>query len=197
MSRVRGGPLSPRLLRLVAAGLHADERPLLAWLGAQLAGRLGVATVEDDPLPLERAWVDGAGRCSSNHLVDALIERDPVGRQGLEPVDWTLAVTSADLFAPGREFVFGEATLGGAWAAIGLSRMRAADDPEEDTLRRRALTEALHEIGHLAGLEHCAAARCAMAPAADAAALDEKESTYCPACRVAVVIALDRSPHGS
>lgn len=186
--------MSGRLLRLVPVALGPEDRPHLSWLGARLGALLALPTVEADPLPLAPDWLEPDGRCASNHLVDALIHRDPLGREGRTPRDWTLAVTAADLFADGRDFVFGEAARGGAWAVLGLARLRSDDDPDDRALRRRALTEALHELGHLAGLDHCPDPACAMAAAADLADVDRKENAYCPDCGAAVTSALDPSP---
>lgn len=42
--------------------------------------------------------------------------------------------------------------------------------------------EALHEIGHMLGLGHCAGS-CCMQPSGNAAAVKNKPAAFCPACR--------------
>jgi archaemetzincin len=189
MSAGAATPFARRTLRLLPIGLQAEDLALVGWLGSALAARAGFLPVQEPPLPLERAWLDPArGQCSSNRLVDALVERAG-GGAGEE---WTLAVTTADLFAPGRDFVFGEAALGGAWAVVSLARLRdprAGDDA--DLLRARLLVEALHELGHLAGLAHCARPECAMGRAARPEDVDRKGTEFCSDCLATLGSALD------
>jgi archaemetzincin len=170
-------PFAGRTLRLLPLALQAEDLSLVSWLGSALASRTGLLPVQEAPIPLDRAWLDPArGQYSSNRLVDALIAR----ADGLAGEEWTLAVTAADLFAPGRDFVFGEAALGGAWAVVSLARLDSPDG--RDLLRPRLLVEALHELGHLAGLSHCDRPACAMARAAHPEHIDRKEPAFCPDC---------------
>ena len=174
-----------RLLRLVPVSLDADDLALLDWLGAALARRLPLVPLRGDSLPLDPGWLDAPrGQWSSNQLVDALVDRHPEG------TEWTLALTAADLYAPGRDFVFGEATRGGAWAVVSLARLRPERD-DDVTLRTRLLAEAIHELGHLAGLDHCPQPRCPMAYAHSLAAVDHKDTDLCSTCRHGVTNALD------
>jgi archaemetzincin len=189
VSAPAGTPFHRRTLHLLPIALQAEDLALVGWLGSALASRGGFLPVQDAPLPLERGWVDPArGQCSSNGIVDALVARSG----GLAGEEWTLALTAADLFAPGRDFVFGEAALGGAWAVVSLARLRdpaAADDA--GLLRSRLLVEALHELGHLAGLGHCARPRCVMAPSAQPEHVDHKQAEFCSECLAAMGGALD------
>lgn len=173
----------PRELLLVAAGSLEGEEELRAWLGGELSARFGAPVRAGEPLRLREEWRGGRGRYDSNRIVDALIDRDGDPR-GDPPDRWTLALTDADLFAPGREFVFGEAAQGGAWAVVGLARLRPspeAADPDA-LLRRRVLTEAVHELGHVAGLEHCERPDCVMFPSVTLEDSDRKGPLFCPAC---------------
>jgi len=170
-----------RLLRLVPLGLDASDRAVVAWLGSALAARMAVIPVEQPGVPLDPTWHDPVtGRFSSNEIVDALIAMGDASSAD----DWTLAIAAVDLVAPGREFVFGEATLGGPFALISLARLRAVDSSDDTELvRERALREALHELGHLAGLPHCPRPRCAMTPSALPTDVDSKSDSFCPDCR--------------
>jgi archaemetzincin len=182
-----------RILRLVPLALQAEELAVLHWLGAELSRRGGLLPVQDSSLALDRAWLDADRRqYSSNRVVDALIARSAPPRRG-EPEEWTLAITAADLFAPGREFVFGEAALGGAWAVLSLARLRDPRCPDDQELvLDRALKEALHELGHLARLTHCRSLRCVMSPSAQPADIDRKDASFCDSCEAALEPALDR-----
>jgi archaemetzincin len=163
-----------RLLILPIGPLGIDPH-LPAWLGAELAARLGVVSEIGPPLPLRDAWFDPVrGQFSSNRLVDALIDHAGAA------ADWVLGLTQADLFAAERDFIFGEATLGGHWAVVSLHRLRA-DDPR--LLRERVLKEAVHELGHLAGLAHCPTRDCVMHPSVGIPDTDRKSSRFCGLCR--------------
>lgn len=89
-----------------------------------------------------------------NHIMDVL---------GLSAYERILGVTERDLYASGLNFVFGEA--GSKAAVISLARLREGfyGSPENKGLfYRRAETEAVHELGHTYGLEHCKDAECVM-----------------------------------
>lgn len=175
---------SPRRIEIVQVGEIRQAGLLVAWLGPALAERFGARVGLGEPLELRDEWriVDGE-KFNSNLIVDALMARDePLGEH--PPDRWILALTEADLFAPGRHCVFGEAAQGGAWAVISLARLRAglgSMDPGA-LLRRRILKEAVHELGHLSGLEHCDRAECVMFASYDVVDTDRKSARYCPAC---------------
>lgn len=173
--------MSGRTLLLIPIGLPAEHLPLLHWLGTPLGAELKLTPVLGDPLELRPEWGDTGGRrFSSNALTDALVELHS-SAEGISTPDWVLGVTAVDLFAPGRPFVFGEATLGGGWAVISLARLiPEPDDPER--LRRRLLKEALHELGHLRGLRHCPSPGCVMQPSASPAEVDQKSARFCHLC---------------
>lgn len=167
-----------RALELVAVGPVEDG--LLAYLGRELDRRFGTRSFRGPPLPLHEAWRDpDRGRHLSSTLVDALLARadalgtDPSGH-------WMLGVTQADLCAPDRDFVFGEATVGGPSAVISLARL--ARGAGASRLRARALAEAVHELVHLAGLGHCPHPSCVMHPAEDVEDVDRRGGEPCAVC---------------
>lgn len=181
------------MLTLLPLGPMSLDAGLPGWLAGELGKELGVEAVTAPPLPLRPEWRDaGSDRCSADAVLDFLILRDPPDETS-RPEEWVLALTDADLAAPGRDFVFGEATVGGGWAVVGLARLAA---PELGAFRLRALKEALHEIGHLAGLGHCARGDCVMRESATVADTDRKPAAFCPACaaRFAARDSLDPPP---
>lgn len=165
-----------RLRPLQLRPLGTMEEVPLGWLAAELEARLPVHTHLCEPWPLRAEWLDPErGQYRSNAIVDALVATGPEG--------WMLAVTEVDLFAPGHRFVFGEATLGGCCALVSLARLR--DDVGSEPaprLRHRLLVEAIHEIGHVAGLAHCDIEGCVMMPSAQAADIDAKSPDFCARC---------------
>lgn len=97
-----------------------------------------------------------------------------------------LAVTMADLFAPGVGSVFGEADRAGQCAIVSLARLQApyyGFPLTEARLDRRLLVEAVHELGHLRGLGHCPRRDCAMHLSRSLDDTDDKHPAFCPSCR--------------
>jgi archaemetzincin len=97
-----------------------------------------------------------------------------------------LGLTDADCYAPGLNFVFGQAAPGGREAFVALPRLRQSfyGLPEDPALfRERALKEMVHELGHTWGLSHCADVRCVMHFSNTLHDTDVKGTDFCPRCR--------------
>jgi archaemetzincin len=88
-----------------------------------------------------------------------------------------LGVADVDLFVPDLNFVFGEADTRRAVAVFSLARLRAGPD---NLFRRRAATEAIHELGHTWSLGHCRDAHCVMWFSNTLAESDRKGTRFCP-----------------
>ncbi|MFQ5919275.1 MAG: archemetzincin [Thermoplasmata archaeon] len=90
-----------------------------------------------------------------------------------------LVVTEVDLYVEPLSFVFGQADVGGQAAVISLRRLAS---PESRIFRRRAVTEALHELGHNAGLDHCRKPACVMYFSNRLVDTDRKGPNPCGVC---------------
>jgi archaemetzincin len=122
------------------------------------------------PLP-SRAYDPRRRQHHSTLLLDTLA--------GLERGGWkrVLGVADVDLYVPELNFVFGEADPARGVAVMSLARLRAgAEDP---LFRRRAATEAIHELGHTWGLRHCGNPRCVMWFSNTLAESDRKGTAFC------------------
>lgn len=100
--------------------------------------------------------------------------------------DRILGVTGADCYAPGLNFILGQASTGGREAFITLARLAPSfygrpTDPE--LFRRRALKEMVHELGHTWGLSHCRNPDCVMHFSNTLRDTDRKGVSFCPKCR--------------
>ena len=96
-----------------------------------------------------------------------------------------MGATACDLFIPVLTFVFGQAQLRGRAAVISLARLRPEFHglrPDPQLVARRALKEAVHEVGHTFGLVHCLDRRCPMALSLGLDDLDFKTATPCASC---------------
>lgn len=97
-----------------------------------------------------------------------------------------LGITDVDLFIPILTFVFGEAQLGGSVAVISHHRLQQEFyglPPDDRLLQERTIKEAIHEVGHVAGLTHCHDYDCVMASSHAVEWLDLKSATFCDHCR--------------
>ncbi|RLI00978.1 archemetzincin, partial [Candidatus Bathyarchaeota archaeon] len=97
-----------------------------------------------------------------------------------------LGVTDVDLYAPGLNFIFGEAELLGEAAIISLCRLRPefyGKQPNRDLFTERAIKEAIHEIGHTLGLRHCPNPTCVMHFSLHIGMTDRKRREFCHGCR--------------
>ena len=170
----------PPVLEIVPAGEVDDA--LLRGLGADVEAALGVQWRMGEPVPLRDEWRDPrTGLYRSVHLMHALIASASVEERGRAP-RWRLAIADAGFCAAEVGPIFGEAELEGCCAAVGLAPLRAGSGADTDVLRGRLLTEALHELGHLAGAEHCGRASCVMYASRHIADTDHKGSRFCPRC---------------
>jgi len=108
---------------------------------------------------------------------------------------YVLGVTEADLYVPALNFVFGEAQMRGNASIISLFRLKPefyGELPYSRLFHERALKEAVHEIGHTLGLEHCKRPTCVMYFSNSILDTDRKTATYCEKCRSSVLTALQR-----
>jgi archaemetzincin len=101
-------------------------------------------------------------------------------------VERVLGMIDADCYAPGLNFIFGQAALHGRVAFIALPRLRPsfygmAEDPP--LFRQRVLTEAVHELGHTWGLTHCPDPHCVMHFSNTLHDTDLKGATFCRRCQ--------------
>ncbi|HYW13836.1 MAG TPA: hypothetical protein VE871_17870 [Longimicrobium sp.] len=174
----------PPLLEIVPAG--AVDGALLHMLGADLEAALGLQWHVAPAVPLRDEWRDPAtGLYRSIYLMHALIDRRGKVRRR-DARRWTLAIADAGFCAEGVGPVFGEAEVNGCCCVVGLAPLRGGSGADSDVLRARLLTEALHELGHLAGVEHCRRASCVMYASLHIADTDLKGATFCAVCTPAL-----------
>ena len=98
----------------------------------------------------------------------------------------TLGICNFDAYSSGLNFVFGQASLTGAGAAIYLSRLRQEFyglSADTSMFIDRLLKEATHEVGHSFGLNHCSNQFCVMHFSNSIADTDRKAKDFCDICR--------------
>jgi archaemetzincin len=96
-----------------------------------------------------------------------------------------LALTTADLWpGEGWNFVFGEASLSdrvGIWSISRYGNLEG-NPAESQRARLRAFKVAVHETGHMLGMEHCTAYECQLNGSNTLEEVDVSPLWLCPDC---------------
>ncbi len=151
----------------------------LETLGKSLTEAFGQRTWVGDGIELPwESWDQRRGQ----YLATMLLAELPAPGLGSR----VLGVVDVDIFAPGLNFVFGEADITGKRALISLQRLRQEFyglPKNENLFRERALKEAVHELGHTYGLKHCPNPACVMHFSNSLRDTDFKGWDFCSICQ--------------
>jgi len=148
------------IVELVTLGDFPHELATAVAAGLREELDVEVVTAPEIPLP-EAAYYPPRRRYRADRLLEFLNER----LAGEPAATRVLGLTTVDISTtkpPHRDWgVFGLGELGGRSCVISTFRLRrsARDD---DHLRFRVVTTAVHEVGHTLGLEHCTEPGCVM-----------------------------------
>ncbi|HEX6240970.1 MAG TPA: matrixin family metalloprotease [Polyangiales bacterium] len=158
--------------------------PALAQVEAQLRSQLDVEVLpaRQRELPAS-AYYAPRKRYRAERLLDALDSQPHrgFGQLGLTEVD--ISTTKGKHKDWG---VFGLAWIGGDSAVLSTHRL-LRDKPSEELYRFRVVTTAVHEIGHMLGLDHCSEPRCLMNDAEGSIkTVDESSGELGPRCKAAL-----------
>ncbi len=168
--------------RSLAVAWYMEPHSSVAWLTERLGEAfpgLDVTPYGEVRLPVQFFDVTRGQWISNQVLGYAVLLRERAEADAL------LLVVGGDGYTPGLNFVFGHAVLGGGVGVVYTERLRPefyGQPPDEELYLLRLLKEALHELGHGFGLEHCPDPRCVMSFSNSIIEVDRKEAGYCRRC---------------
>ncbi|KYC52167.1 MAG: Archaemetzincin [Candidatus Methanofastidiosum methylothiophilum] len=141
-------------------------------------------TIEVDKIP-SGAYTSHIGKYNTHSLFSygQTKREDSLKRLGQAAILLkVLVIVDVEIFKQGfAGLLFGEAEVGKDIAIISTAPL---ENHFKSTflIKERALKEALHELGHTLGLDHCKNPGCAMNISKDIYDIDEKKKKYCIDC---------------
>ena len=150
----------------------------LACIAGTVRARFGCRAQILPSQPLPGGSYDVSRR---QHDADALLE---YLFDHLDPeVSRVVGVTEGDLFAEGRNFVFGFAHMRDRVAVFSTLRLAEGPKGRDNPLYRTRIEKALtHELGHTFHVAHCDRPRCVMRQIEFLWQLDDLDAVYCAEC---------------
>jgi archaemetzincin len=125
----------------------------------------------------EQAYKKGRGQYNAHSIIGMIKPSD------LFQTNRILAVIDADIYSAENQFVFGHAEQESQTAIISLSRLRPELPPDTTLFLNRAAKEAIHELGHTFGLNHCSKNKCVMHFSHSLSDTDVKGPVFCSQCQ--------------
>lgn len=153
----------------------------LKYLEKELKAKFGDCDIWDEiKIPVE-AYDPQRRQYLAGILLQRLASASPLKSRDTR----ALGVTGKDMYSPGLNFVFGQAQLSGKYAVISLKRLDPAfygEPTDRRIYQHRIIKEAVHEIGHTLGLEHCSDKLCVMYFSNSLRDTDIKGDWFCERC---------------
>jgi len=149
-----------------------------------------ICSVIEDALPVPpRAFVKRRNQYSSNVILNE-VEVFSLKQERFHRV---LGVVDLDIFVPELNYVFGEAYTPGRAALVSLWRLKPqfyGEKASRDGFKQRAFKEAIHEVAHTLGLQHCPRGLCVMHFSNSIFDTDKKQSLLCDECYLQAALAI-------
>jgi archaemetzincin len=147
--------------------------------------------VIDEQLALSEESFDKKRRQYRSNAILSEIQGYAAKKKGMDRV---LGVVDADMFASELNFAFGEATCPGKAALISVWRLKPefyGAPRNAELFAERSLKEAVHELGHTLGLQHCSRSSCVMYFSNSIFDTDRKQSLFCDQCYLQVAMSIN------
>jgi archaemetzincin len=155
---------------------RARDPEMLSTIGALLKASFAAEVRVLPPRPLPSgSYVRARRQVSALALAPRLVAELPADAL------FVLAVTDRDLFVGNLSHAFGWGSMELRVGVLSTARLGAEGRPA--VARRRTMTLALHEAGHLLSIPHCTFYRCLMNGALTVEEADARPAVLCPVCR--------------
>jgi len=152
---------------------------LLTFVSAELREQFGVMTETLLSVDLPKGMFNAIRQQYPSPLVLKFLSEKFPGR--------VLGITDQDLYAESLNFVFGQAYFNGKVAVISIHRLNPTfykQKPNTKILITRAVKEAVHEVAHNFGLDHCQDVKCVMSFSNTVGDVDRKNKDLCRPCQL-------------
>jgi len=146
----------------------------------------------DEALPIPKESYDEKRQQHRSDIILTAIRAQTAKQKTLDRI---LGVIDTDIFVSPLSYVFGQAEYPGKAALISLHRLRQEfynKKPDTDLFTKRATKEAVHELGHTFGLQHCSNPFCVMYFSNSIFDTDRKQSLFCNKCYMKVETQTDK-----
>ena len=158
--------------KIVLVPIGIVPADLLAHLQRELPPVLKREVVIAQPIARpEKAFDTKRQQYRGNGLLDELRHHDDASAERV------IGIIDGDAYAPGLNFIFGQAERPGRFGVVAVARLRHAADVQK--FQARVLKEAIHEIGHTFGFKHCDDPKCVMHFSNGFGDTDYKGFRYC------------------
>jgi archaemetzincin len=144
-------------LKIVIIGI-GQIAPEVLWVVAQGLEQILPETkclIVGDVLAIPMHAFDVKRKQYNSSLILNDVHTYRVGRGG---VDRLLGLVDADIYVSGLNYVFGEAYAPGIAGLVSLTRLKPEfynEATNDRVFLERLVKEAVHEVGHTLGLQHC------------------------------------------
>ena len=165
------GNISPQLLEAMASGIRETAR---------------VRSKIMQPLQLPQ---DTFNRWKKQYDAVKILEILTQNREA-QTIDKelpTLFVTDADVFYDRMNFLFGAYEPDKNCIMISTARLKTEyyeQRPNQLILTERTVKEAIHQVGHYLGFEHCKYSSCIMYHSGSAGEIDKQGNDFCRECKI-------------
>jgi archaemetzincin len=182
-AQVAGAKAVDERIYIVPAG--DIDRKVLSAIKEGVAASLPIAAKIE--ICKSEAMPEGAYNASrKQYNADAALGELSRGTVLIPSMECALFVADADLWSGELNFVFGLANPSKVTSIISLTRLRNEYyglKQDNALFIKRAVKEAIHELGHGWGLSHCSDRRCVMYFSNSLRDTDDKRAEFCHACR--------------
>jgi archaemetzincin len=120
------------------------------------------------------------------HRSDIILDKINSYAEKEKEFDRVLGIMDSDIYAPRLNFVFGQARCPGKAALISVWRLKEEfykRNSNTELLVERGTKEAVHELGHTLGMEHCTNPFCVMYFSNSIFETDGKQTLFCNRCQ--------------